>query len=472
MVVTFTKGSTKSSGGSGGLFDYLDKENQERIDEYLQTSYDNVDIIGQSNTDKIVLENNLYFNQNDEKFEKEEASKVIDENLSSNAKKDQSQFFMVNISPSKSELEHLERIAELELKRNGIGEKEAAILNSTEQGRQSLDAMKNDLMHQQMREYTKDVMKDYAENFNRDVYANPELLPTKKQEREISIVAKEKLKDLGITENDGDYNSLLIKTKQDLAKSIGKDLSTRKMDENDLVWFGKIEERRTYKPTDKWVMQNKKINKKIDQLRTNGDKDNKIPELEKQLNLDKTTGKVVQEGMAKGGSNYHAHVVVSRYDRCPDKDKKISLSPMANQRTGDRLDGKKDVGFDRDNFRNKVEKSFDTKFKFQRLNTYEDYKRRKNSLYKSNNSTKVINKVRGQIGNKVSNIIKAPLKPIRNEIRNMSGKNELNKLNMQSTISKELGFRIPLKIPATPLQGAVQMVRSIVGKIMESSRGY
>ena len=108
MVVTFTKSNVKSSGGSGGLFNYLDKENQERIDEYLQNANDLSDNFSDDKIDNILIESNLYFNQNDEQFKKEEASKIIDENLSSNAKKDQSQFFMVNISPSKSELEHLE----------------------------------------------------------------------------------------------------------------------------------------------------------------------------------------------------------------------------------------------------------------------------------------------------------------------------------------------------------------------------
>ena len=93
-------------------------------------------------------------------------------------------------------------------------------------------------------------------------------------------------------------------------------------------------------------------------------------------------------------------------------------------------------------------------------------------MYKSNTTIKVVNKVKRQVRNNVSNIIKSPLKPIRNEIRNMSGKNELNKLSLQSSISKELGFRIPLKLPPTPYQGAVKIVRSIVGKFMESSRGY
>ena len=39
-------------------------------------------------------------------------------------------------------------------------------------------------------------------------------------------------------------------------------------------------------------------------------------------------------------------------------------------------------------------------------------------------------------------------------------------------ISKELGFRIPMSIPKTPLDGAIKIVRFAINKIIDSSKGY
>ncbi|MCY1692725.1 DUF5712 family protein [Exiguobacterium sp. SL14] len=79
---------------------------------------------------------------------------------------------MLNISPSKEEIEHLNLIVDKELEFNGFGKKEIDILNKSEQGRKQIEIVRNDFMHQAMREYTRDVMEKYAENFNRKVYAN------------------------------------------------------------------------------------------------------------------------------------------------------------------------------------------------------------------------------------------------------------------------------------------------------------
>lgn len=469
MVVNFTKHNAQGSSSSRGVFDYLTKENEERIDEFWERALENEEDISSIDENSIYIEKNLFFNQdyesNEEKyFDEKDASKIIDDNISSNTKKDQSQFFMINISPSKSELDHLKKIAELELERNGIGEKEKEILLQSEQGQKQYKELINDLMHQQLREYTKDVMKDYANNFDREVYANPNNLPTQLEERQISKQAKADLEKMGISKNDKNYGEVFKERKIELAKAIGKDLSTRKLDERDLVWFGKVEEKRTYKDNDKWVMQNRKIYKEIENLDPKNDFQ-KIENLKASLNRDRATNEIVRAGMKKGGEQYHVHVIVSRYDKCKFKNKKISLSPLANHRNSKIKNN--DVGFNRDNFRNKVENSFDQKFKFQRENTYNNYKERKLYL-RQNLSEKMQNKVKGQ----VSSLANKAFKPIKNELKKQTGYSELRNLSLQSTISKELGFRIPLNVPKTPLDAAVKIVRFAVSKIMDASRGY
>ena len=466
MVVTFTKQNTSISSSTRGMFEYLNKENDERIDEFWENALaDDLDIEAIDES-KIVIEKNLFFNHDfennvDKYFNEKEASNIIDANVSSNGKSEQSQFFMLNISPSKAEIDHMKNIADIELSTKGLDEKERHILEQSEHGKKILYDLRNDLIHQQLRDYSKDVMKNYAETFDREVYANPDKLPNQKEEREISKKAKAQLEILQIDKKSKDYSEKFTTLKQEFAKEIGKDLSTRKMTDKDLVWFGKVEEKRSYKATDKWVMQNKKTLKEIASLDPNKDS-NKIQLLRDSLNKDRTTNEVVREGMLKGGDNYHVHVVISRYDNCPNKGKKISLSPLANHKKS-QIGKNNDVGFNRDIFRNKVEQSFDKKFKFQRENTYDNYKIRKQ--YARQNFT-------NQAKNKMNLVLNKAIAPIKNELLNQSGINEIKKLSLQGMISKELGFRIPLKIPLTPLDAGIKIVKFVTSKIIDASKGY
>lgn len=465
MVVTFTKHNSSISSTSRGMFEYLNKENEERIDEFYQNAVDNDLDIESIDESKIDVEKNLFFthdyeNNEEQYFNDKEASSMIDNNISSNAKKDQSQFFMLNVAPSKSEIEHLKNIAQLEIEKK-FSKEEIEILLDTEEGSKVIQDLKNDLVHQQMREYTKDVMKDYAENFDREVYANPNILPTQIELRKISKDAKEKLKELNILPKSENYSAEFIRIKNELAKEIGKDLSVRKMTEKDLVWFAKIEEKRTYKGNDKWVMQNKQIHKEIKALNPKTDA-KEIALLESRLNRDRTTNEIVREGMLKGGDQYHAHIIVSRFDKCPIKSQKISLSPLANHTKGSIGQCNK-VGFHRDSFRNRVEKSFDDKFRFQRENTYENYKNRKLSVRIG---------VSRQVTRQAKGLLQKPLKPIKNELKKTAGLHELKALSLRGTISKELGFRIPLSLPTTPLDAGIKIIRFTIGKLMDASRGY
>ena len=470
MVVTFTAHNVDFGQTSKGVIEYLGKENGERLDDFWEQQ-ENPSAI---NEDEINIEKNLFFNNSIDKnneqifLNDEEAKKLIDSNISSNSKERESKFYMLNVSPSKAEIEHIKNIAELEIERQGIGKNEKAELLKSEQGTKFLNDMRNDLIHQQLREYSKDVMRDYADNFNREVFANPHLLPNRKEEKIINDKSKEAIKSFGFEVGSNEYKIKLDELKQQFAKEMGKDFSKRKMTVNDLVWVGKVEEKRTYKANDKWVMQNKKIYKEINSIKNSEKPDhNKISILENRLNRDRTTNEIVREGLLKGGDNYHVHIIVSRYTNCPNSDKKVALSPLANHRKGKVADTNKSVGFDRDNFRNKVENSFDTKFKFQRVNTYENYK-----IRKLRNRNRVNRTVQNSVKSSVNSLKNYISKPIKNEIARNTGINEIRQLNPMNGISKELGFRIPMSIPKTPLDGAIKIVRFAINKIIDSSKGY
>ena len=69
MVVTFTKQNTSISSSTRGIFEYLNKENDERIDEFWENAVDNDLDIEAIDESKIVIEKNLFFNHNFEKNE-------------------------------------------------------------------------------------------------------------------------------------------------------------------------------------------------------------------------------------------------------------------------------------------------------------------------------------------------------------------------------------------------------------------
>lgn len=121
----------------------------------------------------------------------------------------------------------------------------------------------------------------------------------------------------------------------DYARAFNRDLTGK-----DLVYFGKVEQERHYKGTDKEVKQGK-----------------------------------VNSGEIKPGLQTHVHIVISR----KDTGQKHSLSPLANSKGSGKhkLNGKSiKVGFDRDMFVKGCESQFDKMFQYQRKieNSYEYYK--------------------------------------------------------------------------------------------------
>lgn len=97
----------------------------------------------------------------------------------------------------------------------------------------------------------------------------------------------------------------------------------------DIVYFGKIEHFRKFQGNDKKVKEGS-----------------------------------FRSGDYKPGLNSHIHIIVSR----KDKSQKMKLSPVANERSKDRIIGnnKYRVGFDRTKWINRNEKVFDDFFKYQR----------------------------------------------------------------------------------------------------------
>ncbi|MGC5746808.1 DUF5712 family protein [Chryseobacterium sp. NFX27] len=475
MHISFTKHDPNISTSSKGVMEYLEKENNAR-DKDLENYLDEIDSLEENKFDEQIEKQNKFFS-NAEQDEQEkyysqiEATDAIDNNSSSRHKETQSNFFMLNVSPSKQELEHLQKIVDVELKNKGIGEKERKILEQTDQGKKQIEIMKNDLMHQALREYSRDVMQKYAENFNRTVYANPDNLPNQREEKQINSETKIELEKQKIDKNSPDYDKKYQLIREQKAKDLGKDLSVRPMTEKDLVWFGKVEEKRTYRSDDKWVKDNKETQKEIDRLSNvksestfrNKERLEKIETLQNRLHKDRATGEIVREGMRKGGDQYHVHIIVSRYDNCPDKRFKGSMSPLANHKNSKIAGKNANVGFNRDEFFKQTEKTFDQKFKFERQQ--KDKYEQKNFEKKNNkNASNKIGSVAKRTGSEL-------LKPLKKEVMRNTGMNEITNLNLMNNVSKELGFRIPMSVPKTPLEASIKLVRSAIQKINEVSKG-
>lgn len=465
MHISFTANNPEMGSNCKNVMDYLDKENFEREKIFEECAL-NMEDMEEQEFDKQLEKQNLFFtnlvDQEEIFYTSQEATDNIDLNLSSRHTENMSSFFILNISPSKDELQHLDTIADKKISEE-FSAKQQAILLQSEIGRKQLDVIKKDLMHQMLRDYGRDVMQKYAENFDRKVYIHPDDLPNRKEEVIINKHVKEQLARLNIDKNNSDYSVKYQELREIKAKELGKSLATRKMTEKDLEWYGKVEEKRTYKPNDRWVIENNKIQKEISKLESKDTVNvKKISELKNQLHKDRTTGEVVRQGMQKGGSQYHLHVVVSRYDNCHNKRFKGSISPQAHHKKSKVANKNADVGFNRDRFFIKCEKQFDQKFFYERPieKKYENFKKQK--FISSNKS---YNRMSKSVFDQFTNPIKA-------EVLKNSGLQEINKLDIRSEVKKELGFSIPLTIPKTPADIAVKIIKSVIQKISEVSKGY
>lgn len=256
----------------------------------------------------------------------------------------------------------------------------------------------------------------------------------------------------GITKEFGNVKDYI---KNEVWKEQGIDTTKRKITAKDLMYYAKIETERKYNHKDKAVIKNKPILtqiKKYEASKNPLDK-LKIGELQKQLLRDKYTEEIIDEGVKKGGLNYHSHIVVSRHDKTSINTRdKVSMSPNANHKDGQIKDGAK-VGFNRDEFAKAVEKSFDEKFEYDRP---EEERYEKLNQNKKDLAEKISDKAKGFAKDK-----------IKKEILKHTGMNIVKEeLNPTQKIKSELmPLPIPTSFPKSKIDlviKAIKMVKSLV----------
>lgn len=449
MHISFTQHTPSLSLSCKNIIEYLEKENETNNIEKHET--EKAFYIREK---EININNKEFFSINNNEVDKNEVIKQIDDNYSDRHKNEQAKFYMINVSPDKKELEHLDNLVDAKINEM-YSKKELKIINKNEQTKIELEKIKSSIKDQYIQEYIKNIMENYANNFNRYVFNEPEKLPPRRTINSINKQAKEDLDKLKINIKDEKYSTLLQQRKEMLAKELGFDLSVRKMESKDLKWFAKIETTRTYKANDRWVFENKKTLKEIEILKNQKPKNIKgIQELEKKLHRDKTTNEIVKEGMRKGGDNTHIHIVVSRYDNCLDKHFKASLSPLANQKKSKIADKNSVVGFNRKDFIKSNEATFDKLFNFQRQFSFEKY----NNAKKNQTQIKQLGKT----------VLSKPFSKIQEEFKKNIGFNELNKLNPLSEINKISPIPIPIVIPTKPSQIIMQTLKTVYNMMNKS----
>ena len=265
--------------------------------DYSQSSADFVKYLEKENQGLEQEEMEHFFNQYGDEISAEEVTKEIDSNTAK-LKKKEPKFYAITVSPSKYELKKLQNNSE------------------------------------DLKTYTRAIMKDYATSFNREINGKP-----------ITV--------------------------------------------DDIKYFAKIEHQRTFKGTDKQVKENQPFATKILQLKNEIRKiehhqlDGNIKKLQSQISKleakapHQQNGKRIVQGMKKDGNQSHIHIIVSR----KDASNSVSLSPGSKHKASEvKMHGKiVKRGFDRDAFFTKAENTFDKTFAYKR-NYAESYKSKKNFI--------------------------------------------------------------------------------------------
>lgn len=257
---------------------YLEKENDSLKNKAALNSKPNME---------------LFFNQYDDKISAEQVIKSIDDNTAK-LKKKEPKFYSITVSPSKYELKRLMSKS------------------------------------QDLKKYTRELMKDYVASFNREINGRP-----------INI--------------------------------------------SDITYYAKIEHQRRFKGTDWQVKENQPFASKILELKAElrqveeGMQGNlnsinqKIADLERQAPHRQNDKRIIQ-GMLKDGNQSHIHIIVSR----KDASNSYSLSPGSKHKASVvEMHGKQiKRGFNRDQFYERAEKTFDRTFGYHR-NFVERYQSKK-----------------------------------------------------------------------------------------------
>ena len=179
------------------------------------------------------------------------------------------------------------------------------------------------------------------------------------------------------------YTRALMK---DYADSFNREINGNKISVHDIKYFAKIEHHRRYKGTDREIKENQPYATKILDLTSSlrkieegaikGDPDvikKEIQQLEAAA-PNRLNGKRIVQGMLKEGFQSHIHIIVSR----KDASNSFSLSPGSKYKASEvQMNGQTiKRGFDRDRFFEKAEKTFDETFNYKR-NLVETYRARK-----------------------------------------------------------------------------------------------
>ncbi|THD67631.1 mobilization protein [Robertkochia marina] len=237
---------------------------------------------------------NFFFDQSRDIVSAEQVIQAIDHNTAK-LRRNTPRFFSLVISPSKRELEHIKASPE------------------------------------HMQKYTRELMKIYANNFNRNIDGHP-------------------------------------------------------VTEKDLFYFAKIEFQRTFKEFDWQVKENATYIKQIAQLNnqiTQLAESSSINKLQKQKDAifeqipHKLNGEPIIPGMHKPGDQIHVHVIVSRKDRS----NRYSLSPGSSYKSSETILNHKKIarGFNRNEFYQHAETLFDKTFQYNR-NPAESFQLRKDII--------------------------------------------------------------------------------------------
>jgi len=155
---------------------------------------------------------------------------------------------------------------------------------------------------------------------------------------------------------------------------------------DDIKYFAKIEHERTFKGFDKEVQENQPYRAEIAKLENNlrkmesGEIQGSIRRAQRQIKKlqaqipHRINGKSVEQGMKKPGFQTHVHIIVSR----KDVSNRYSLSPGSKYMESESKLNSRVVkrGFNRNQFYDKAEKTFDSLFNYKR-NFVESYQARK-----------------------------------------------------------------------------------------------
>lgn len=267
---------------------------QNLSENFSQSVRDFVSYLEKENEGREPGHKEMFFNQHGDNINAPTVIREIDKN-SAKLKKIEPKYYSITVNPSRYELEH-------------IGNN----LNS-------------------LKQYTREIMKEYAVAFNREIDGRP-----------IQI--------------------------------------------NDIKYFAKIEHNRFFKGTDREIRENSPFIKQIARLENQlrkvhrGEIKGNIRNIQRELQTlrqeapHKINGKIIEQGMRKEGLQTHVHIIVSR----KDASNTYSLSPGSRYRSSEVVMHGKIVkrGFERDQFFDKAEKTFDKLFYYNR-NYVESYEARK-----------------------------------------------------------------------------------------------